>query len=93
MVIFGGVAYLAAFLVMLFAIIQVVHGFIMSEPNDRLLKLSDGVNQYIYQIAGFLTYNFDVKPYPFSDWPTSDEDRSSGDSEEELSESDDDVES
>ncbi|WP_257285099.1 DUF4389 domain-containing protein [Endozoicomonas sp. SESOKO1] len=71
MVVFGVVAYLAAFLVMLIAIVQVVHGFIMSEPNDRLLKFSAGVNRYIFQIAGFLTYNSDVKPYPFSDWPVS----------------------
>lgn len=71
MVVFGVVAYLAAFLVMLIAIVQVVHGFIMSEPNARLLKFSAGVNRYIFQIAGFLTYNSDVKPYPFSDWPVS----------------------
>ena len=69
MVIFGVVAYLAAFLVMLIAMVQAVHGFIMGEPNDRLLGFSAGVNQFIYQIASFLTYNSDIKPYPFSDWP------------------------
>lgn len=82
MVVFGVVAYLAAFLVMLIAIVQAVHGFIMSEPNDRLLKFSAGVNQYIFQIAGFLTYNSDVKPYPFSDWPASGQGRASSDSDE-----------
>ncbi len=71
MVVFGVVAYLAAFLVMLIALIQAVHGFVMSEPNERLLAFSAGVNRFIYQIAGFLTYNSDVKPYPFSDWPQS----------------------
>ncbi len=69
MVVFGVVAYLAAFLIMLIALIQAVHGFVMSEPNERLLTFSAGVNRFIYQIAGFLTYNSDVKPYPFSDWP------------------------
>ncbi|WP_422448053.1 MULTISPECIES: DUF4389 domain-containing protein [unclassified Endozoicomonas] len=90
MVVFGVVAYLAAFLVMLMAIVQAVHGFIMSEPNDRLLKFSAGVNQYIYQIAGFLTYNSDTKPYPFSDWPAPGGDRASGDDEKELNGSDND---
>ncbi|MFK0572733.1 DUF4389 domain-containing protein [Endozoicomonas sp.] len=71
MVGFGIVAYLAAFLVMLLALVQAVHGFCMGEPNERLLKFSGGVNQFIYQIAGFLTYNTEVKPYPFSDWPQS----------------------
>lgn len=86
MVVFGVVAYLSAFLVMLIAIVQAVHGFIMSEPNDRLLKFSAGVNQYIFQIAGFLTYNSDIKPYPFSDWPASGQGRaSSGSDEKDLS--------
>ncbi|USE39288.1 DUF4389 domain-containing protein [Endozoicomonas sp. SCSIO W0465] len=97
MVVFAFVAYLAAFLVMLIAIVQAVHGFVMGEPNDRLLKFSGGVNQYIYQIAGFLTYNVDVKPYPFSDWPASGRDRAFGcgekavkGGEKELNESDND---
>lgn len=71
MILFGVVAYLAAFLVMLITFVQAVHGFIMGEPNERLLKFSAGVNRFIFQIAGFLTYNSDIKPYPFSDWPQS----------------------
>ncbi|WP_067517800.1 DUF4389 domain-containing protein [Endozoicomonas ascidiicola] len=69
MVLFGIAAYLAGFLVMLIALIQAVHGFVVGEPNQRLLSFSDSVNQYIFQIASFLTFNSDVKPYPFSDWP------------------------
>ena len=73
MVFFGVAAYLAGFLVMLIAIIQAAHGFIMGEPNQRLLSFSGSVNQFIFQIASFLSYNSDVKPYPFSDWPQSSE--------------------
>ena len=69
MVLFAVVAYLAAFVVILLAIAQAVHGFITDDPNPRLLKLSAGVNQYIFQITSFLTYNSDAKPFPFSDWP------------------------
>ncbi len=69
MLLFAVVAYLAAFAVMLLAIIQAAHGFVTSDPNQRLLKLSASVNRYIFQITCFLTYNSDVKPFPFSDWP------------------------
>lgn len=70
MLVFAVVAYLAACVVVLLALAQAVHGFFTGEPNQRLLKLSASVNQYIFQITSFLTYNSDVKPYPFSDWPT-----------------------
>ncbi|MGB0360125.1 MAG: DUF4389 domain-containing protein [Endozoicomonas sp.] len=69
MIFFGITAYLAGFLLMIIAIIQAVHGFVMGEPNQRLLSFSSSVNQFIFQIASFLSYNSDVKPYPFSDWP------------------------
>ncbi|WP_257252630.1 MULTISPECIES: DUF4389 domain-containing protein [unclassified Endozoicomonas] len=69
MVLFYMLAYIVGFLILLIAIIQVVHGFIKSEPNSRLLDLSAGLNQYFYQIIQFVTYNDDTKPYPFSDWP------------------------
>ncbi len=81
---FSIVAYLVAFLVMLMAVVQAVHGFIVGKPNERLLQFSAGVNQYIYQIAGFLTYNSDIKPYPFSDWPVPARDKASDHTEKEL---------
>lgn len=72
MVVFALAAYLAAFLVGLLALVQALHGFIKGEPNGRLLGFSDGLNQYIYQIVRFLTYNSDIKPFPFLDWPGQD---------------------
>ena len=69
MVLFSVAAYFAGFLVMLVALVQVIHGFVVGEQNRRLLQLSAGINQYIFQIASFLTFNRDEKPYPFSDWP------------------------
>ena len=69
MVLFGVVGYLAGLLAVWIGIIQAIHGFIMNEPNKRLLAFSASLNQFIYQVVGFITYNSDVKPYPFSDWP------------------------
>lgn len=69
MVLFYMLAHIVGLLILLIAIIQVVHGFIKSEPNSRLLDFTVGLNQYFYQIIQFVTYNSDTKPYPFSDWP------------------------
>ena len=71
MLMFAVVAYLAAFVVVLLALAQAVHGFFTGEPNERLIKFSASVNRYIFQMTSFLTYNSDVKPFPFADWPTS----------------------
>ena len=77
MLVFAVVAYLAACVVVLLALAQAVHGFFTGEPNQRLIKFSASVNRYIFQITSFLTYNSDVKPYPFADWPTDSEGQSS----------------
>ena len=76
MLVFAVVAYLAAFVVVALAFAQTVHGFFTGEANQRLIKFSASVNQYIFQITSFLTYNSDVKPFPFSDWPISPEETS-----------------
>ncbi|OED41050.1 hypothetical protein ACH42_14940 [Endozoicomonas sp. (ex Bugula neritina AB1)] len=69
MALFAVVGYLAILLVFVLSVIQVVHGFIKGEGNARLLQFSAGLNQFIYQVAQFLAYNSDEKPYPFSNWP------------------------
>lgn len=69
MALFAAMGYLAVLLVFLISIAQAVHGFIKGEGNARLLQFTAGLNQYIYQIAQFLTSNSEEKPYPFSNWP------------------------
>ena len=82
MVLFYMLAHIAGFLILLVAIAQVIHGFIKSEPNSRLLEFSASLNQYFYQIIQFVTYNADTKPYPFSDWPGEKEPDNENDQEE-----------
>ena len=69
MVLFAAIGYLAAMIVVLLALVQAVFGFIRGESLGRLLTFSASLNQFIYQIMQFLTYNSEIKPYPFSDWP------------------------
>jgi len=37
--------------------------------NDKVLSLGSQLSTFIYQIVRYLTYNSDIRPYPFSDWP------------------------
>ena len=64
--------FFAGLIVLFVASIQIVYGFIKGEPNQRLLMLTSGLNSYIHQILQYITYNSDIKPYPFSDWPSDD---------------------
>lgn len=71
MLLFVVAGYFAAIIALMTGIVQAIHGFVTGEPNARLLSLSDSINQYLFQILQYITYNSESKPYPFSDWPES----------------------
>lgn len=37
--------------------------------NERLLQFGENLSRYHYQIARFVSFNSEEKPFPFSDWP------------------------
>jgi hypothetical protein len=40
------------------------------EPNPRLKDLGLSLARYVYQIVEYLTFNTEVRPFPFdADWP------------------------
>ncbi|MCI0506232.1 MAG: DUF4389 domain-containing protein [Gammaproteobacteria bacterium] len=39
--------------------------------NERLLEFGNNLSNFIYQILKYLTYNSDIKPFPFDEWPGS----------------------
>jgi len=51
------------------AIFQFVMVLITGSANEALLRFGRNLGAYFNQIAQFLTFNDDVRPYPFSDWP------------------------
>ena len=57
--------------VVLFAVVffQFILKLLTGDTSDRLRKLGQGIATYIYQILQFLSFNSDVHPYPFGDWP------------------------
>lgn len=65
----------AARLVIYFVItIQFIILF-FDKPNKQLLKLGKSLSIYSYQIMLFLTYNSDIRPYPFTPWPSDHEEK------------------
>jgi len=57
--------------IVLYAVIvfQFLLKLFTADTNERLLKLSQGISTYIYQILQFLSFNSEYQPYPFGAWP------------------------
>ncbi|MBI5751557.1 MAG: DUF4389 domain-containing protein [Hydrogenophilales bacterium] len=51
-------------------IIQFVMMLLNDAPNARLLAFGRGLGRYLQQIANFLAFASEEKPFPFSDWPS-----------------------
>ncbi len=48
---------------------QFVTLIITGKTNSLLLGFSQGLNAYIHQIISYLSFNTDLRPFPFSVWP------------------------
>jgi len=62
------------FVVIAIAIIQVGHQLIIGERHKQLACFGDALGHYIAQIVHYLAWSDDTKPYPFQDWPSSNDD-------------------
>jgi hypothetical protein len=59
----------AAWILVLTAVVQLVFAIFNNEPNKRLQRFGRSVGQYLTQIASFVTFATEVAPFPLSDWP------------------------
>jgi hypothetical protein len=66
---FGAIYYIVSSLIYLIAIFQFITDLLFGHLNNQLVNFSKRLNVYLIQIANFLTFNSDVKPFPFTDWP------------------------
>lgn len=48
---------------------QALFVLLTGESNENLRKFSASLSEYINQTLNFLTYNSDDKPFPFADFP------------------------
>lgn len=69
MVLFAVLYGVAEFILAVVAIFQLGAALITGNPNDNAIRFGNSLGQYIFQIAQFVTFNTETKPFPFSSWP------------------------
>ena len=70
MLLFLLIVEIALFVLFVLVIWQFVYRLFVGNSYNDLLHWSNSLTQFVYQIYRFLTYQTDVKPFPFHDWPT-----------------------
>lgn len=61
-------------LIFVLMLVQALFVLITGEYNSNLRYLGAALAQYVLQILLFISYNSDVQPFPFTDFPKGDED-------------------
>ena len=60
---------IAAWVLIIAAVLQLCFAAFSDEPNPRLQSLGRSVGRYLGQIAAFVTFSTETLPFPFTDWP------------------------
>jgi hypothetical protein len=71
MVLFLLILGVVSYLIVALVVLQFFWALIAGEGNDKLRDFGSSVARFILQVLRFLTYNTDHKPFPFADWPES----------------------
>jgi Domain of unknown function (DUF4389) len=61
--------YLAAWVLVAVALLQLGFAIFTDAPNPRLQGFGRNVGRYLAQIAAFVSFASEALPFPFSDWP------------------------
>ena len=69
MLMFILIKYSVSWLILIILLFQFANNLLFDKPNSRLLEFSKHLNIYLLQVANFLTFNSETKPFPFADWP------------------------
>lgn len=56
-------------LLVLIALVQTVLNLFSGGPSDTLQRFGASLGVYVKQIAEYVSYASDHKPFPFDDWP------------------------
>lgn len=59
----------AEFVMLAVVLVQFSYRVFNETPHPRVLALGAAVSSYIYQVLRYLSFNTEVMPYPFSEWP------------------------
>ena len=64
------IAYSVAEVVLtLVVVFQFFMVLITGRANEVALALGENLSAYLYQVFRYLTFNSQIQPFPFSDWP------------------------
>jgi hypothetical protein len=67
--VFGVLFYVLFWIILLLVLFQFVTKVITSKLNEQLMQFSNGLTQYAFQILNYMTFQSEVRPFPFSAWP------------------------
>ncbi|MCK5877445.1 MAG: DUF4389 domain-containing protein [Candidatus Marithrix sp.] len=73
MIIYTVFCYIAINILVFVVVINFAVVLLSGQPNDKLLYFGDILSTYIYQTVMYLTYNTDIKPFPFGDGISTDD--------------------
>ncbi|MFT0211032.1 DUF4389 domain-containing protein [Pseudomonas sp. F1_0610] len=71
MLIFFGIWHLAAPILAVIVILQVIYRIILGYPSSSLMSFGDSLSQYLSAIGRFSSFSTEEKPWPVADWPQS----------------------
>ena len=69
MLLFALLYSVAEFVMVAVVLVQFGYRVFNETPHPRVLSLGATVSSYIYQVLRYLSFNTEVMPYPFSEWP------------------------
>ena len=50
-------------------VFQFIHVLVSGRTQPRVLAFGQALSTFFYQIAGYLTFNSEERPWPFAPWP------------------------
>lgn len=56
-------------IVLVVVVLQFLFVLFTGKQNIRLKDLGEGLSIFVYQIMSYWTYNSEVRPFPFAQWP------------------------
>jgi len=66
------VFYISQLVVAVVVAAQCAFTLIAGAPNPQLTAFGDSLSRYVQEILRYVTFNTDLRPFPFSDFPKSD---------------------
>jgi hypothetical protein len=68
MLLFSVILYLVMMVLWVIVVVQAIFALLTGKPNSEIRRFSGDLVQYMRDIAAFLTYTDETKPYPFQAW-------------------------